>query len=172
MISKRISSLQINAFVASDGLLIYGFQDGTGNSATLTLIFKQFVTLMDKYRPQWRQTYVIQLDNSKVHTSAEFQQNALADMDIPVIYNSPGSFALSPVEKLFAYMKAENFNDDNYDPRVAGKPGRKTNQEHLSKELVAQKCKLRLEQLPVHSQIGFFERAYSRIYGSVHLEKA
>ena len=75
----------------------------------MSVFFVQLVKKLDEENKQWRKDTVILLDNAPYHKSAELL-TLLKELQIPVLFTGPHSYAAVPIELWFAAFKADDIN--------------------------------------------------------------
>ena len=103
--SRHVHGLSLLLAVSEDGLRLFEFIDGAHNSWTFLAFMVKMVHHLDEHVSNWRDQYVIVLDNCAAHTSV-ISARVLAHLRVPLLYTAPASYAALPVEGIFAMLKA------------------------------------------------------------------
>ena len=76
------------------------------------MFMRHFVALMAKKSSRWREDTIITMDNALYHVSSDSLQ-FYRDLDLPIMLNPPHGYNVSPVELVFAALKATQLNPEN-----------------------------------------------------------
>lgn len=73
------------------------------------MFLSQLSSRLDVERPGWRNDSVVLLDGAQYHTCSDVKE-FIQMLKMPVMFTGPYSYAVSPVELFFAYLKNEDIN--------------------------------------------------------------
>ena len=76
------------------------------------MFMRHLVVNLDKESPDWRENTVITMDNALYHTSKETIKS-FQSLNLPLLFNPPHGYNVSPVELVFAFLKKIPLNPDN-----------------------------------------------------------
>ena len=107
--SQRLFSVNIIAAITSDGRMYFTVNRGRTRSSTFCLFIAKLIAQMDAEDPAWRENSIILIDNAPYHRSKE-TRDFIGSCKVPLMFLGPYQFAMAPVEKLFAFIKARDLN--------------------------------------------------------------
>ena len=76
------------------------------------MFMRHLVVMLDKEDQNWREDTIITMDNALYHTSKENMQ-LYRDLNLPLMFNPPHGYNVSPVELIFAFLKKIRLNPEN-----------------------------------------------------------
>ena len=114
--NKSVQGLSLLLAISQDGLRVFQFINGTHNTWTFMAFMTKLVALLDLHLENWREQYVILIDNCPAHSSA-ITAKMLSHMGVPIMFSAPASYAALPVEGVFKIVKARDL-DAMPDPSV------------------------------------------------------
>ena len=76
------------------------------------MFMRHLVVMLDKEDQNWREDTIITMDNALYHTSKESMQ-LYRDLNLPLMFNPPHGYNVSPVELIFAFLKKIRLNPEN-----------------------------------------------------------
>ena len=79
----------------------------------MDIYFRALVKKLDSERPLWRNDTVLILDNAPNHNSKSTMR-IYKELDIPVLFTGPHSYAAVPCELWFAAFKSGDFNPQKF----------------------------------------------------------
>lgn len=114
--SKKIPTMGIIAVISNDGTIYYSFTKGTTNEVVIMIFLKMLIQRLDAEDSNWRSKTVLVMDNASYHKS-RMLISWFREMRLPVLFSSPYSFTVLPIERLFAMLKNRDFNISEACPR-------------------------------------------------------
>ena len=99
--SQRLDSYGVIAAAFSSGPLVLSVHQGKNNSLTFWFFLVQLLNQLQDSHPDWRDHYVIYIDNATFHRST-YVTSKLEEYQVPVLYSGPYSYDGAPVERVFA----------------------------------------------------------------------
>lgn len=75
----------------------------------MKVFLSQLSSKLDVERPGWREDSVVMLDGAPYHVCQEMRTHIMM-LKMPILFTGPYSYAASPVELFFAYMKNQDIN--------------------------------------------------------------
>ena len=113
-IVKKVVNPRVVLIAAVDtlGHVYVSFSQSNTNAWTFMLFMQELVLVLDAEDKDWRANTVILLDNATYHRARTFVAYTKLEK-IPLIYASPVSPQLCPVELLFGWLKTGDLNPSN-----------------------------------------------------------
>ena len=105
-VTPRISMITA---LDSNGLLYVTLVQANSNSSMMQLYFSHLIKLMNAKNANWRNDYIILLDNASYHTS-EVMMEFFNKYQVPIIFTGPHSYSAAPIELFFAHFKRADIN--------------------------------------------------------------
>lgn len=75
----------------------------------MAMFFVHLAQQLDKERAGWRKNTIILLDNAPYHKSSDMLA-LFRELDLPIMFSGPNSYASSPCELFFAAFKSQDIN--------------------------------------------------------------
>ena len=100
------------AAVDSNGGVYLSFSQANTNAFTFQLYMEELVKVLELEDANWRANTILLLDNATYHRSKAFV-GYLRNANIPILYASPASPQLCPIERLFGWLKKGDLNPQN-----------------------------------------------------------
>ena len=69
------------------------------------MFMRHFISNLDKRSPRWRESTITTMDNALYHVSFE-SMKFYRDFNLQIMLNPPHGYNVSPVELVFAALKA------------------------------------------------------------------
>ena len=101
--------MNIIAAISTTGKVLFTVNRGRTRSSTFCLFLAKLIAHMDKEDPLWRASSMVLIDNAPYHRIKETME-FIARAKVPLMFLGPYQFAMAPVEKLFAFIKARDLN--------------------------------------------------------------
>lgn len=97
--------------VTNEGKYYFSFLQGKNNTYVMLEYFQRLMDYLDHFRPGWRETHTLLLDNAKLHKTSEFLRK-LELHEIKTCFTGVASFNCLPVERVFCLLKRRNQDMD------------------------------------------------------------
>ena len=107
--SQRLFSVNIIAAITTTGKVLFTINRGRTRSSTLCIFLAKVISHLDTVNPLWRANSIVLIDNAPYHRSKETME-FISRGKVPLMFLGPYQFAMAPVEKLFAFIKARDLN--------------------------------------------------------------
>ena len=115
VVLKKVVNPQVVliAAVDSNGGVYMSFSQANTNAWTFQLFVEELVKVLELEDEHWKANTILLLDNATYHRSKVFVAYAKKE-NIPLLYASPVSPQLCPVERLFGWLKRGDLNPENH----------------------------------------------------------
>jgi hypothetical protein len=108
MIRPSISAI---AAIDSNGHVYLSLTQSNSNSRMMGVYLRHLSSKLDRDRPGWRTNSVIIVDNASYHYSTATLR-ICRELQLPLMFTGPFSYAVSPVELLWSLLKRKDINPD------------------------------------------------------------
>ena len=95
----------------TNGKVYISLVQSNTNTQIIKLFFDALVKMLDKEDKNWRKTTIVMMDNASWHVNDDALR-AYSELNIPILFTGPQSYAASPIELLFAAFKKEDINPE------------------------------------------------------------
>jgi transposase len=105
------------AAISSEGDMFFQFLKGNCNEASVCAFIFKLAQALDEQRPEWRNRYVLLMDNSATHKTQTVTR--LIDLlKIPTLFSAPASYLVAPIERVFGALKQKDFESEEAPPSL------------------------------------------------------
>jgi transposase len=104
-----VDRLTVVAAIDNQGASYLSISQANSDSKSTRAILCDLVEILDEEDPSWRKKTILMLDNAAWHKAKQVR-DTIEELHIPVLFCSPFSPQLSPVELFFSQLKSSSFD--------------------------------------------------------------
>ena len=108
-VKQVMPRLSLIVAVSSNGDVYASMLQSNMDSGNFSMFVRHLSNILDQGASNWREKTIITMDGAPYHMSSE-SMAIYKSLDLPIMFNPPHAYNVSPAELVFAAVKSKNLN--------------------------------------------------------------